>query len=123
MESEKVLKQLATCVVALGIVALGIGLFFADNILNWIIGIIIGTALSVLKVIMLKKTLDKAVDMSPEDAKNFTRSRYTLRMVLSIAVVVAAFKIPYVNVVSVIVGLLLVQPAVYIVNFINRNKN
>jgi ATP synthase I chain len=123
MESEKVLKQLAICVVALGIVALGIGLFFADNILNWIIGIIIGTALSVLKVIMLKKTLDKAVDMSPEDAKNFTRSRYTLRMVLSIAVVVAAFKIPYVNVVSVIVGLLLVQPAVYIVNFINRNKN
>lgn len=123
MNTEMALKQIIISVAALGIIALGIGIFFVDNILYWIIGIVAGTIISVLKVIMLYKTLDKAVDMSPEDAKNYTRTRYTFRMVLSIVLVIVAIKIPYVNVIGVIVGLLLVQPAVYIVNFINKNNN
>lgn len=123
MNTEMALKQIIISVAALGIIALGIGMFFVENILYWIIGIVAGTIISVIKVIMLYKTLDKAVDMSPEDAKNYTRSRYTFRMVLSIVLVIVAIKIPYVNVIGVIVGLLLVQPAVYIVNFINKNNN
>lgn len=122
MDSAKTLKQIITIVVALGVIVLGIGVLFANSILYWAVGVALGTAVSVLKVVMLEKTLNKAVDMSPEDAKNYTRSRYTFRMVLTIALVVVAIKIPYINVIGLIVGLLLIQPAVYIVNFINRNN-
>ena len=122
MDSAKTLKQIITIVVALGVIALGIGMFFANSILYWAVGIALGTFVSVLKVVMLEKTLNKAVDMAPEDAKNYTRSRYTFRMVLTIALVAVAIKIPYINVIGLIVGLLLIQPAVYIVNFINRNN-
>lgn len=122
MDSSKVLMQIIKTVIALGVIALGVGIFFVDNRLYWILGIAAGTGVSVLKVTMLNRTLNKAVDMSPEDAKNYTRVRYTYRMVLSIAVVVLAVKLVWFNVVGVIVGLLLVQPAVYIVNFIGRKN-
>ncbi len=122
MNSKKVLKQIIISIAALGIIAMGIGIYFADNILYWVLGIAAGTAISMLKVIMLERTLDRAVDMPPEDAKNYTRSRYTFRMILSIAAVVVAIKLPWFNVIGVIVGLLLVQPAVYIVNFTGRNN-
>lgn len=122
MDSSKVLKQIIKTVIALGAIALGVGIFFVDNRLYWILGIVLGTAISVLKVAMLNKTLNRAVDMSPEDAKNYTRSRYTYRMVISILAVVLAIKLVWFNVVGVIVGLLLVQPAVYIVNFISRKN-
>lgn len=122
MDIYKTLKQIIATVAALGAVAFIIGAFFAESLLFWLLGIALGTLVSVIKVILLKRTLDKAVDMSPEDAKNYTRSRYTLRLVLSVAVIAVTFKIPYFNVIGVIVGLLLIQPAVYIVNFINRKK-
>ncbi|MGN1318388.1 MAG: ATP synthase subunit I [Lachnospirales bacterium] len=122
MESASVLKQIVKTVIALGIIALGIGLFFTSESLYWVFGIVLGTAISVFKVIMLEKTLNKAVDMSPEDAKNYTRTRYTYRLVLSILAVVVCIKIPFINVIGVIVGLLLVQPAVYIVNFFSKKN-
>ncbi len=122
MDMSKTLKQIIITVAALGVIAFGIGIFFTENVLFWLIGIAFGTIISIIKVILLEKTLNKAVDMPPEDAKNYTRSRYTLRLVLSVVLIVAAVKIPYINVIGVIVGLLLVQPAVYIVNFANRKN-
>ncbi len=120
---SKTLKDILISILALAVIAFGIGLFWVDNILMWATGLLIGTAVSALKVFMLKRTLDKAVDMSPEDAKNYTRSRYTLRFVLSVVVVAVVFKVGCGNVFGVVIGLLLVQPAVYIVNFLNkRNK-
>lgn len=122
MDSYDVLKKLIVVVVALGVIVFGIGSFWTESILFWFFGILLGTGISVIKVIMLNNTLNKAVEMSPEDAKNYTRSRYTFRLVLSIVMVVVAVKIPYISVVGVIVGLLLVQPAVYIVNFLNKGQ-
>lgn len=122
MDLSRTLKQIIITVAALGVIAFGIGLFFVGSVLYWLLGIALGTVVSVIKVILLEKTLNKAVDMSPEDAKNYTKSRYTLRLVLSVVLIVVAFKIPCFDVIGVIVGLLLIQPAVYIVNFINRKN-
>ena len=122
MEAKETLNKILLFTCILGLIAFGIGVFFTKDILGWALGIIVGTLVSVLKVFLLERTLNKAVDMSPEDAKNYTRSRYTFRMVLRILVLVASIKIHFIDVIGVIVGLLLVQPAVYIVNFINRGK-
>ena len=60
---------------------------------------------------MLERTLDKAVDMDPKNANNYTRANYTMRLVVSVVIVVLACLVEQINVVGVLIGLLLVQPA------------
>lgn len=71
---------------------------------------------------MLERTLDKAVDMDSKNANNYTRANYTMRLVVSVVIVVLACLVEQINVVGVLIGLLLVQPAAYITNFITANK-
>ena len=114
-------KKLSTVIAVLGLIALVVGLFFASNKIYWIVGIVLGTVASLGKVYMLERTLDKAVDMDPKNANNYTRANYTMRLV-SVVIVVLACIVEQINVVGVLIGLLLVQPAAYITNFITANK-
>ena len=115
-------KKLSTVIAVLGLIALVVGLFFAGNKIYWIVGIVLGTVASLIKVYMLERTLDKAVDMDPKNANNYTRANYTMRLVVSVVIVVLACIVEQINVVGVLIGLLLVQPAAYITNFITSNK-
>lgn len=104
-------KKLSTVIAVLGLIALVVGLFFASNKIYWIVGIVLGTVASLGKVYMLERTLDKAVDMDPKNANNYTRANYTMRLVVSVVIVVLACIVEQINVVGVLIGLLLVQPA------------
>ena len=115
-------KKLSMVIVVLGVISLVVGLFFADSKIHWLLGIVLGTLVSVVKVYMLERALDKAVDMEPKDATNYTRANYTMRLVISVGIVVLACVTKQFNVVGVLIGLLLVQPAAYITNFIITNK-
>ena len=115
-------KKLSTVIAVLGLIALVVGLFFASNKIYWIVGIVLGTVASLGKVYMLERTLDKAVDMDPKNANNYTRANYTMRLVVSVVIVVLACIVEQINVVGVLIGLLLVQPAAYITNFITAIK-
>ena len=55
---------------------------------------------------MLERTLDKAVDMDPKNANNYTRANYTMRLVVSVVIVVLACIVEQINVVGVLIGLL-----------------
>lgn len=111
-------KKLSTVIAVLGLIALVVGLFFAGNKIYWIVGIVLGTIASLIKVYMLERTLDKAVDMDPKNANNYTRANYTMRLVVSVVIVVLACLVEQINVVGVLIGLLLVQPAAYITNLL-----
>ena len=115
-------KKLSTVIAVLGLIALVVGLFFAGNKIYWIVGIILGTVASLVKVYMLERTLDKAVDMDSKNANNYTRANYTMRLVVSVVIVVLACLVEQINVVEVLIGLFLVKPAAYITNFITANK-
>ena len=71
----------------------------------------------------MTRCLEKAVDMEPEDAKNYAKSQYMLRYIIAFAVAVIACYKGFANPIGVIVGLVLLQPAVYIYNFIDRKAN
>lgn len=116
------LQKIIYCNSRTRLIALVVGLFFASNKIYWIVGIVLGTVASLGKVYMLERTLDKAVDMDPKNANNYTRANYTMRLVVSVVIVVLACIVEQINVVGVLIGLLLVQPAAYITNFITANK-
>jgi diacylglycerol kinase len=123
-------KKLLLSLTALSVIALAIGCiliitghFFTDNAIYYAVGIAIGLVFDVIKVIMMTGAIEKAVDMSPKDASNYVRLQYTSRFFLTLAVLFAAFKLPFVDPVGVIIELLLLQPASYITNFIiNRGE-
>lgn len=107
----------------LGIICMAVGLFFADKIFPWILGVAIGIIICIFRVFSMTKSITKAVEMSPEDAKNYAKAQYMLRYIITFALAVAACYLGYANPVGVIVGLVLLQPAVYIYNFIDKKTD
>jgi ABC-type Fe3+-siderophore transport system permease subunit len=119
--SKKLLfSLLALSVVALviGCVLIATGHFFTSSIPYYIVGIAVGFLFDAIKVIMMTNAIEKAVDMTPKDAANYVRLQYSSRFFLTLVVLVAAYKVPFVDPVGVIIELLLLQPASYITNLI-----
>lgn len=119
----KTRNSLMLITVALGVICMVIGLFFVDSLITWILGIAIGVLICIFRVFSMTRCLEKAVDMEPEDAKNYAKSQYMLRYIIAFAVAVIACYKGFANPIGVIVGLVLLQPAVYIYNFIDRKAN
>ncbi len=109
--------------IVLGIVCIIAGMFFVNGFLPWLFGVAIGVLMCVFRVFSMTRSLAKAVDMSPEDARNYAKSQYMLRYIITFAVAVVACYMGFANPVGVIVGLVLLQPAVYIYNFIDKRAN
>lgn len=119
----KTRNSLMLITVALGVICMVTGLFFVDSLITWILGIAIGVLICIFRVFSMTRCLEKAVDMEPEDAKNYAKSQYMLRYIIAFAVAVIACYKGFANPIGVIVGLVLLQPAVYIYNFIDRKAN
>lgn len=119
----KTRNSLMLITVVLGVICMVIGLFFVDSLIAWTLGIVIGVLMCIFRVFSMTKGLEKAVDMTPEDAKNYARAQYMLRYIITFAVAVIACYKGFANPVGVIVGLILLQPAVYIYNFIDSRAN
>lgn len=115
-------KTLIKSIVILAFIGFGIGAFITHNILLYGIGVVIGTLTSILKVILLERSLNRAVDMQPQDAENYTRLQYSSRFFFTVAVLVISAIVPFIDLYGVIVGLVLIQPAVYLTNFIRKEE-
>lgn len=123
--TEEVIKtrnSLMIITVVMGVICMALGLFFAENIFKWILGIAIGVLICIFRIFSMTKSLSKAVEMEPTDAKNYARVQYMLRYILTFAFAVVACYLGFASPVGVIVGLILLQPAVYIYNFIDSKK-
>ena|GEM_PF-462480 len=109
-------KMLLICIVSLGVVASAVGVFFTHDTMKWLLGIVSGTFISVIRVIMLDRTLKKAVNMDKDAATLYTRAQYTLRLFLTIAAVIAIAITKKVNIYGLVIGLLIPQPSTYLTN-------
>ena len=107
-------KRIIFLTAAFGLIFFGVGIFFTDNVLYFAKGIVFGTVFSVLKVILLEKTLKKAVDMGQANAQNYTRLHYSIRYFLTGVVVVVAALVKSISLPGVVLGLAAMTPAVFI---------
>lgn len=113
----KTRNGLIITVAVMAIIIFAIGLFIADNLTAWFMGMAVGTVLSIGRVILLARSLSKTVEMDKETAGKVSQAHYMLRYLATLVIAVLAI-IAGANPIGVIVGLILVQPAVYIYNFI-----
>ncbi len=121
MFKSQTCKRLILSDIAVSLIFFGIGIFaaiffndfFKLNILSFTLGMIFGTAFTVLKIMLLEKTVQKAVDMPKEKAVNYTRLHYTLRYILTGAVVAVAAVNTKVSLFGTVLALAALWPAVH----------
>lgn len=120
---SKTTSQIIVMMIALSLLCLGISVFFVKDIIMFLIGLLFGSIFSILKIILLEKTLNKAIDMEKSKAINYTRFNYVLRYFLTFLVlIIAVYRRDIMDLFGVIIGLILTRPAIYFVNLINKKS-
>lgn len=114
----KTRNSLIIITVILGIICMIIGFIFTESMIMWAVGMAIGVLICIFRVLSMTRSLEKAADMSPENAKNYARMQYMLRYVITLAIAVIACYKGIADPIALIIGIVLLQPAVYIYNLI-----
>ena len=76
-------------------------------------GALLGVALNVGKIIMLDRTVGKAVRMEQKDAGNYVRLQHFLRFALTGLVFLAAALIPFISIWGAAAGVCTLQVALF----------
>ena len=74
-------------------------------------GAVFGTAISLLKIIMIERTVAKASCMSAEKVGNYVRMQHLFRFAITGVLFIAAAIIPIINIYSAAAGILSFQAA------------
>ena len=80
-------------------------------------GVFLGAATSIIKVITLKRTVDKSLDMENKKSKGYVGLQQLLRFVLSAAVLIIGALVPHISLWGVAVGILAFHPSIYMANY------
>lgn len=93
------------------------GVFFTKNYLPYILGLLLGTVFSIVKLILLEKSIDKSLEMDGTPAQNYIFTQYILRYILTALVLFFAVTDKNLNIIGFIIGLFSLQLSAYITGF------
>lgn len=125
--NKRVLKTLFV----LSVIAFFVGFLFvpkygsivmAKSMPSYGLGILLGYALSCIRLVLLEKSLNKSVEMEKESASNYARLQYMVRYFLTLAILIVVAVTDVASLLGTLIPLLLVQPAVYIVGIKEKEK-
>jgi len=104
------------------IIVAGAAIYRSVEAIYFAFGAILTSALNVLKVVLLERTVKKAVDIEePETGKNYVRLQYLLRyfltgiVLLAVGLVTAYANPPFINIWGAIAGIFTLQISVIVV--------
>lgn len=100
--------------IVLLIIAALIGIIFVEDKWSFIKGIGFGGLFTLLKIKLMEVTITKSIQKPPSAAKAYMNAHYMLRYILTFMVIFVGVLTPGLHPLGVIVGLLLLKPAVYI---------
>ena len=104
------------CVSALMIV--GVVVFLrSSQAIGFALGIVMAAGLNIVKVILLKYTVNRVTNMESGAASGFTGVSYIIRFILTGLTLVAGHFLPVVELLGVALGLLAMPIATYCLNF------
>lgn len=124
MKLTYIAKKMIYTILIIAIIGIaGSALYYRTlEFLPFLWGVILGSAASIVKVILLDRAVDKALSMEKKRAGNFVGLQHLLRLVLSGAVLVLGAVVPQINLWGVVVGILAFQLAVYNVRNVKNAK-
>lgn len=103
------------------------GLFFFNTFIGFVglfIGLLIGTGLSIVKLILMEKALIKSVSMEKKAASNYINKQYFFRYLATVIIlVICAINHPTINLFGVGIGLINMHISAYLFGlFLNNEK-
>ncbi len=121
MKLSQTITKLILVVLALSLLASGISIAFYKNI-AFCGGVAFGALFTILKLVITEKSIEHSFKYDQKGADSYMKAQYAVRYFLTGGALVAAALIPQINLYGAIVGILLAQPAAYIVMFL-EGKN
>lgn len=121
---KKLICVTAVCALILyflGIATILMGIL-NESILAFTLGAVFGSVFTFLKIMLLEKSVQKAVNMSPEDSRNYMRANYMSRYFLTGVVVLVAIFVKNISLIGVILGLFSMTPAAFITGKLEKDK-
>lgn len=111
---------LTICILLIILVAASIIYYRSLSCLQFIFGALLGSAVSIIKVIILERAVDKALSMDEKSAGNYVRLQHLLRLMLTGAALLIAALVPFISLWGAAAGIFAFQISVYILNFFSK---
>jgi hypothetical protein len=90
------------------------------NFLPFVFGVIVGSALSIIKVFLLERAVNNALTMGKEQAGSYVSLHHLLRLLLTGVVLVIGALVPQLSLWGVVAGIFAFQLAIYNVKFTSK---
>ncbi|HSN65055.1 MAG TPA: ATP synthase subunit I [Fusibacter sp.] len=120
------LKQMQFAIIkkliVIDLIIIGISYVVVSKPMPFILGIIFGSAISVLNFIELANTLSRAITMPQDKAQSFTVIKYFVRYIVTAVVIYVSIIAPYINVIGTIIGLFIIKIIILVTNLLS-DKN
>lgn len=113
--SKKV--TLTICILAPVLIAASAIYYRSLDCLPFIWGVLLGAAVSVAKVFLLKGAINRVVDMEQKAASAYVQLQHLLRLFLTAAVLVLAALVPAISLWGAIAGIMTYQIGIYLIRF------
>lgn len=115
MKYSKEANGMIKAIVVVGIVGIIISVIYYRSLefLPFLWGVLIGCAVSIYKVILLDKAVNKALSMESKQAGNYVTLQQLLRLGLSAIALVLGATVPQISLWGVVLGILAFQIAIY----------
>lgn len=88
--------------------------------LPFLFGVFLGSAVSIAKVFLLERAVDKALTMEGKHAGNYVGIQHILRLLLSGVALVLGAIVPQISLWGVVAGIFAFQLAIYNVKFTSK---
>ena len=110
----------AICVLCIFFVLAGIIYYRSMSCLPFVLGVILGSAASVLKVLLLARTVERAMEMEQKTAGKYVGLQHLLRLLFTGVVRAAAAIVPWISLWGAVLGIFSFQISVYILKFSSK---
>lgn len=119
MKLSKLAKRMIITIVVISLACVLISIVYYRSLgfIPFFLGALLGSAVSILKVFLLERAVDKALKMDKSRAGTYVALQHLLRLLLSGIVLVLGALIPNVSIWGVVAGILAFQLATYGVKF------
>lgn len=114
-EGKRTFSELIIGIIFLALVITIPGIFIAGNKLAFFLGMLIGTAVAVIMLISMFRSVDKSLDMDTNGAAGYTKRKAFLRILLmAAAVLIAFYASDYISIIGVVVGIFSLKLSAYL---------
>lgn len=123
MKLSDLSKKMITSILIIGLICIiGSAIYYRSlSFLPFMIGVILGSAASIGRVLLLERTVDKALTMEQKNAGNYVSLQHILRLLFSGVVLVIGAIVPQINLWGVVAGVLAFQLAIYSLKFTTKS--